>query len=155
MTKIPLMTTKMWLTTNIYIVGKKSGGEEWISQGCLEYEKRLAPVMDVHTHFLKSDGELIKAARQAKGVIYAMDENGKSVTSLNFSTMLFDGFEEGGSNVSFFIGGYDGLPDDIKKSYKLISLSKMTWAHQMARLLLLEQIYRAAEIRKGSSYHKE
>lgn len=147
--------TRMWLTTNIYIVGKKSAGEEWISQGCQEYEKRLSPVMNVHTHFLKSDAELIKYARQAKGTIFAMDENGKQLTSPNFSSVLFKGFEDGGSVVSFIIGGFDGLPDEIKSSYKLISLSKLTWTHQMARLLLLEQIYRAAEIRKGSAYHKE
>ena len=57
---------------------------------------------------------------------------------------------------SFFIGGADGLPAELKADRsRLLSLSKLTFTHQMARLLLVEQIYRATEIRKGSGYHKD
>jgi 23S rRNA (pseudouridine1915-N3)-methyltransferase len=63
--------------------------------------------------------------------------------------------EKGGANVTFIIGAYDGLPEEIRSKYPLISLSQMTWTHSMARLLLIEQVYRASEIRKGSGYHKE
>lgn len=65
------------------------------------------------------------------------------------------GLEEGGAQLSFIVGGFDGLPDKIKIKYPLISLSNLTWTHQMARLLLIEQIYRATEIRKNSKYHKD
>ena len=148
-------TTKRYLTTNIFIVGKRNGGEEWIAEGCAEYEKRLAPTMTLTTTFLKSDEELIKHAKAAKGIILAMDEHGKQYTSIDFSKVVYKSFEEGGAHVNFIIGGFAGLPPEIKKSHQLISLSKMTWTHQMARLLLLEQIYRATEIHKGSGYHKE
>lgn len=144
------------LTTNIFIVGKRNGGEEWIQSGCEEYEKRLKPVMDVTTVFLKSDEELIKTSRQLKGAVFALDETGKQYSSLDFTNVLYEkGFIVGGSQVNFLVGGFSGLPIEIKNKFHLLSLSKMTWTHQMARLLLIEQIYRAAEIRKGSSYHKE
>jgi len=89
------------------------------------------------------------------GVIIAMDETGKQLTSNDFSSFVFKSFEGGGASISFIIGGAEGLPAMIQSTYPLISLSLMTWTHQMARLLLIEQIYRASEIKKGSKYHKE
>lgn len=150
-----LSNTKRYLTTNILIVGKRNGGEDWIADGCAEYEKRLSVTMSLSTTFCKSDDDLVKHAKAAKGTIFAMDEHGKQHTSIDFSKILYKGFEDGGAHVTFIVGGFAGLPEDIKKSHQLISLSKMTWTHQMARLLLLEQIYRATEIHKGSGYHKE
>lgn len=148
-------STVRHLTTNIVVVGKRNGGEEWISSGCAEYEKRLKPVLNLNTVFLKSDDDLIDAANSAKGIVIALDEKGKQFTSHEFTEMLYDCFLEGGSTVTFLIGGFAGLPASIRSKYRLISLSKLTWTHTMARLLLTEQIYRATEIRKGSSYHKE
>jgi 23S rRNA (pseudouridine1915-N3)-methyltransferase len=144
-----------YLTTNIFIVGKKNGGEDFINEGCMEYEKRLKPTMQITTHFLKSDGALIDAVANSKGTVIALDENGRQYTSREFSKEVYKGLEDGGAHLNFCIGGFDGLPDEIKKTARLISLSKMTWTHQMARLLLLEQIYRAVEIRKGTAYHKD
>lgn len=148
-------TLKRYLTTNIIIVGKRNSGEEWIADGCAEYEKRLTPITKIQTIFLKSDEELIKTVSQTKGTIIALDEHGKQPSSIEFVDIYYKGLEKGGSHVSFVVGGFAGLPEIIKKNYPLISLSKMTFTHQMARLILLEQIYRATEIKKGSSYHKE
>lgn len=143
-------------TTNIFIVGKKLNKEDWINQACDEYQKRLTPIMDLTTHYLKSDEELIRRVESLpKGKIFALDEHGAMYDSITFTNTLYKGYEEGGSTVHFIIGGFAGLPDVIREKHKLISLSKMTWPHQLARLLLIEQVYRATEIRKGSSYHKE
>jgi len=147
--------TKRFLTTNIFIVGKKNGGEEFIYKGYEMYEKRLTPVMKINTIFLKSDEALVEAIRATKGAVIALDENGSQYSSRDFSNVVYKGLEDGGATLSFVIGGFAGLPPEIKKSYPLMSLSKMTWTHQMARLLLIEQIYRAVEIRKGSGYHKD
>jgi 23S rRNA (pseudouridine1915-N3)-methyltransferase len=138
-------------------VGKKSAGEDWIAAGCEEYEKRLSALMTLQTHFYRNDDELLKAVKSiSKGTIFALDERGKEYTSHQFTDVLYQkGFEEGGSYVHFIIGGAVGLPKEIKSSYPCVSLSKMTWTHQMARLLLIEQIYRATEIKKGSNYHKD
>lgn len=89
------------------------------------------------------------------GLIIGLDERGRQLTSTEFSNLLFSGFEDNGAKVTFVIGAYSGLPDEVRDNYSLISLSKMTWPHQLARLLLTEQIYRATEIRKGSNYHKD
>ena len=143
------------LTVNIVIVGRKNGGDNWISDGCDEYEKRLTNSLHLQTCFVKTDAELVKYAGSAKGVVLALDESGKECTSTEFSKLVFNSLEEGGARLTFLIGGFAGLPTEIKSTHKLVSLSKMTWTHQMARLLLSEQIYRAAEIHKGSAYHKE
>jgi 23S rRNA (pseudouridine1915-N3)-methyltransferase len=137
-------------------VGKKNAAEAFVTEGCNEYEKRLTPVMKVNTNFLKSDDALVEAAKSSKGTIFALDENGTEYTSREFSAFVYKGLEDGGASLTFIIGGFSGLPVEIKNGgYKLISLSKMTWTHQMARLLLMEQLYRAMEIRKGSGYHKD
>jgi 23S rRNA (pseudouridine1915-N3)-methyltransferase len=68
---------------------------------------------------------------------------------------LHDWLEARGSRLVFLIGGAEGIsPSLLSKAFAKISFSKMTLTHQMVRLLLLEQIYRAVEIRKGTGYHK-
>ena len=144
------------LTTNIIIVGKQNGGEQFIDDGCHMYEKRLTPVMKVNTIFLKTDKDLVTAAKGLKGkAVWALDENGRQYSSREFADVVYDGLQEGGATITFIVGGAFGLPEEIKKSFPLISLSKMTWTHQMARLLLVEQIYRSSELKKGSNYHKD
>lgn len=145
------------LTTTILISGKKNGGENFISDGYDEYAKRLAPTMNVVTHFLKSDAALVEAVKNlGKGKIILLSEEGVEYSSRKFSSFLYDSFEDGGAHVTFVIGGFSGLPNELRKSsFPLISLSKMTFTHQMARLLLIEQIYRATEIKKNSGYHKD
>ena len=149
--------TKRYLKTSIFTVGKRSGGEKWIADGSSEYEKRLKPTMDITTTFVKSNDDLINKVdnqMKSKGIVYALDENGKEYSSIKFSKLVYDAFIEGGSSISFVIGGAEGLPSSLKSSLPLISLSKLTFTHTHARLILYEQIYRATEIHKGSKYHK-
>lgn len=143
------------LTTHIHIVGKKSGGEDFINDGISEYEKRLSSTINIQNYFHKTDDELVTAINSQKYLTFCLDENGFEYTSREFSKIVFDSFEESGAHITFVIGGFSGLPKVLKSKHKLISLSKMTWTHQMARLLLVEQIYRANEIHKGSKYHKD
>ena len=73
---------------------------------------------------------------------------------------MYQWLDQGGSRLVFVIGGADGLPSELltpnsaAKKEQLLSLSSLTFTHQFARTLLMEQIYRATEIRKGSGYHK-
>lgn len=157
--KIRHHITKHYLTTYIHIVGKRTGAEDFISDGIDEYEKRLGPIMNVETIFYKSDEDLVVGVTAAnqKYKIICLDEKGTEYTSRDFSKMLYQSFQDSGVRVGFVIGGFSGLPPILRERFndKLISLSKMTWTHQMARLLLIEQIYRASEIAKGSKYHKD
>ena len=111
--------------------------------------------MTVETTFLKTNEELLKIKDGAKGAVFALSEEGNQYSSKQFSNLVFTKLEDGGSHLTILIGGVDGLSQDIRKTIPLISLSKMTFTHQHARLLLVEQLYRASEIRKGSKYHKE
>lgn len=148
-------STARYLTTNIYVVGKKNSVEDWIESGYAEFAKRLVPVTDLKTEFMKSDEALVEAVTSARGFTVCLDEGGKTYSSREFASFLYKGYELGGAQVNFVIGGFAGLPPVLKQNYPLISLSKLTWTHQMARLLLIEQIYRATEIRKNSNYHKD
>ena len=152
------MTSKRTLTTNLFVVGKKNSGEKYVIDGCNDYERRLKSVMNIQTIYCKNDTHLVDSVHKiasSKGILVALDECGSHYTSVEFSRFLYDSFEAGGSQVSFIIGGPAGLPTSIKQNNPLISLSNMTWPYQLTRLLLLEQIYRGVEIRKGSSYHKD
>jgi 23S rRNA (pseudouridine1915-N3)-methyltransferase len=87
---------------------------------------------------------------KAKGYIIALDERGKEMTSREFASFI-----QKHSFITFLIGGANGLPEEVReKSNFLLSLSKMTLQHDVARIVLLEQLYRADQIIKGNPYHR-
>ena len=87
--------------------------------------------------------------------LIGLDLNKKEMASPEFAEYLNKKFVAGGSNISFVIGGSYGLSDELKQRCNdSISLSKMTFLHQMTRLILLEQIYRAFKINRNETYHK-
>jgi len=87
-------------------------------------------------------------------VFICLDPKGMKFTSELFADYLQKKFIEGGARLSIVIGGSDGLPTKLKNHKNLISFSDLTMTHQLIRLVLIEQIYRAFEIVKGSKYHK-
>lgn len=135
----------------IISVGKTK--EEWLKSGVEEYVKRLSKTVEVTWVLAKHDSQLESLALSEKGLI-CLDPKGKMLTSEQFSDFFQDHLESQGSRASFLIGGAEGIPESLKQNSSMISFSKMTFTHQMIRLILLEQIYRALEIAKGSSYHK-
>lgn len=139
------------LKLKIFSVGKTK--EEWLESAFTEYVKRLQKTLHVECIWAKNDDQLLELVEKEALVIYC-DAEGKQLTSEAFSSFLVKKFIEGGSRLSIVIGGAEGLPLTIKKSKELLSFSKMTMTHQMIRLFLIEQVYRAFEIQKGSSYHK-
>ena len=83
----------------------------------------------------------------------ALDEGGKNMTSREFGDMIKDRSLAG--DITFVLGGPDGLMDHVKEGAEMtLSLSKMTYTSQMARLILMEQIYRAMTLIKGVGYHR-
>ncbi len=115
-----------------------------------EEKKKLPPAQ------LKArEGELILGAIPPESKVIALDERGKSLSSESFATKLGDWRDEGHSDFVFIIGGADGLADEVRRRADLIlQLGEMTWPHQLVRVLLAEQLFRAQSIWSGHPYHR-
>lgn len=137
----------------VRILGVGKTKESWLDEAIEEYLKRLKPTMQIEFVFAKNDAQLLNWLEKEASVI-ALDPAGKLFTSEEWSAFLLERIEAGGARLTFVIGGPDGIPQTVRKSAFLLSLSPLTFTHQLARLVLVEQIYRALEIAKGSPYHK-
>ncbi len=125
--------------------------ESWLNEALAEYEKRLTQKMKIEWVLVDTSKELMAKALQEPSLI-ALDLQGKALTSVEFSKSLFTKW---GSRPCFAIGGAEGFSQEILNHAKYrICLSNLTFTHQMVRLILVEQLYRATEIEEGSSYHK-
>jgi 23S rRNA (pseudouridine1915-N3)-methyltransferase len=138
------------LKLTILSVGKTK--DKWLEEAFNEYLKRLKPFVQVQCHWAKDDLQLIEWAER-EGSYIGLDPTGRLMTSELFSDFLMQAWERGGSRLTLIIGGALGLPKELKQA-PLISLSSLTFTHQITRLVLIEQIYRALEIHKGTQYHK-
>ncbi|MBU6339840.1 MAG: 23S rRNA (pseudouridine(1915)-N(3))-methyltransferase RlmH [Rickettsiales bacterium] len=104
----------------------------------------------------EGEGTLILKALKSGSKLIALDEEGKQFDSISFSKMLADFALRGESDLSFVIGGSDGLSSEVlQKAALKISLGKMTFPHLMVRAILAEQLYRAQTIIAGHPYHRE
>ena len=155
----------------IYAIGKIK--EQYLKDGIKEYVERIRPysqieIVEVNDEPIvnnPSDGDIKKAIDiEGKRVLkllkdseylISLDLGQKELKSEQFADFLEKKFVLGGSNISFVIGGSYGLSDELKKrANDTLSLSQMTFLHQMTRLILLEQIYRAFKINRNETYHK-
>ena len=132
-------------------VGKNK--ESWLEQALAEYQKRLRSTLQLEFQWVKDDQQLLTQANKSPNLI-GLDPTGKMMSSEQFSDWLHQQWASRGAHLTMIIGGAEGLPPSLKSQIPLISLSKMTFTHQITRLVLAEQIYRAIEINKGSPYHK-
>ena len=128
--------------------------EPYYIAACAEYLKRLGAYCKAEVTELPEDGDV--AARIPKGAyVIALCIEGEKLSSPDLAKKLEKLASSGVSRLCFLIGGSDGLPEDVKASadYKL-SMSDMTFPHHLARVMLLEQLYRAFTITAGAKYHK-
>ena len=159
------------LNITIIAIGKLK--EQYLRDASAEYQKRLSAscklnIIELNPEKL-SDNPSAKEIENAlnneakkiiekipKGAkVYSMCIEGKQRTSEELSAEIDSLAVEGVSNIVFIIGGSFGLSDEVKKlSAFRLSMSKMTCPHQIARIMLLEQIYRAMQISIGTKYHK-
>ena len=102
------------------------------------------------------EGELILRQVKAGDFLVLMDERGKEYRSLQFASMLEDRMNRGGKDMIFVIGGAYGFSEEVySRADDKISLSKMTFSHQLVRTIFAEQLYRAFTIMRGEPYHHE
>jgi len=100
------------------------------------------------------EGKLILAKVDKGSLLILLDENGKEYTSSNFAKWMREEMNRGHKTITFVIGGAYGFSDDVYAAAKLkMSLSQMTFNHQMVRMFFIEQIYRAFTILNNEPYH--
>ncbi len=140
--------------------------ERYLQDAINEYKKRLSKYTNIEVIEVKDEGlveevkaikleaEKIKKHINDRDYIVTLEIEGKQMTSVEFANKI-DNILIENSNIDFIIGGSYGLSNDIKNMSRLhLSFSKMTFPHQLFRVLLLEQIYRAYKINNNESYHK-
>jgi 23S rRNA (pseudouridine1915-N3)-methyltransferase len=151
------------LEINILAIGKVKN--EFFAGAIEEYLKRLKPYAAVKIVELapeafgnsdkekakKAEGErILRALEKYSGAeIFLLHERGEEIDSVKFARRL----ESSGGKTVFVIAGALGFSEEVLQKYRQFSLSKMTFPHEMARLVLLEQIYRSATIIQGKTYH--
>ena len=102
------------------------------------------------------EARTLAAALPADGMVVALDEHGKSVGSEEFARRIGHWRDDGKAVLSFVIGGADGLGSEVLSRADLtLGFSAMTWPHQLVRIMLAEQLYRATTILSGHPYHRE
>ena len=129
----------------IYAIGKIK--KTWIRDGINQYKKRMPELI---INELKTFN--INNLRSNNNIIIWLSEEGKHFNSIELCSLLLN-FKN--KRINFLIGGTDGISSDIKeKSDLILSLSPLTFPHELARLILIEQIYRAISISNNSPYHR-
>ena len=127
---------------------------EWLTL-VEEYLARVSHYVKCEITEFKDDHDLLQHPPQGD-VIVALEVNGSRLTSTQFSQMLESWSRRGQGRISFVIGGTDGLPAAISQmAHFRLSLSDMTLPHRMARVFLIEQLYRAQTILRGEPYARE
>lgn len=148
----------------IVAVGKKH--EDWVTMGIDRYERRLRQPFDTKWELLPHSSLQGDQARQEESgrilsrlstsdYVVLLDETGKLIDSPALSALLEDQYVHSKA-VTFVIGGAYGVDERIvERADAMVSLSKLVFPHQLVRLILVEQLYRAQDIASGGKYHHQ
>lgn len=128
--------------------------ESYLREACAEYEKRLCAYCKLGNLTFRDDKDIIPLLSK-RALKIALCVEGKLLSSEEFAGKIASSATSGVSHIQFLIGASDGLPEEAKAACDIrLSFSKMTFPHQLMRVILLEQIYRAYNIISGGKYHK-
>lgn len=147
---------------SVQLLAVGSPKTSWIREGCQQYLSRVSlEVLEVPaskqkdpTKQLQEESEaLLKKLEKIDGEAWVLDERGDAFTSKGFAEALSEKKDQG-IRTTYVLGGAFGLTDAVRqRADRIISLSTMTFPHEMCRLIFLEQLYRAIQINKGTGYH--
>lgn len=150
-------------TIELIVVGRLSKGP--LYELAQDYQKRLQWPLKIHEIESKikepkraQDDETTQIISRLSNsaFVIVMDERGNGLKSLDFAKTIQNLQNTGVNHIQFVIGGADGLNDEIRdQANLLLSFGQQTWPHMLARVMLLEQIYRAQQILSGHPYHRE
>ncbi len=153
----------------LFLHGKTE--DAYIQEGVLKYSKRLKRYISFSEHIIpalkntkslsfqeikQKEGEMLLAKLKDSDTVILLDDKGVSFSTLDFSDFLQKQMNQSTRSLVFVVGGPYGFSKDVySRANSKLSLSKMTFSHQMIRLLFVEQIYRAFTILKNEPYHHE
>lgn len=153
----------------LLVIGKTDA--PYIREGIEEYEKRLTRYLPYEMKVLpdvknsknmnealqkEKEGGMLLEELRGTDIVVLLDENGKQYSSVGFSEFLAQKMLNGVKRLVFVVGGPYGFSDAVyERANDKISLSKMTFSHQMVRMIFAEQFYRAMTIMRGEPYHHE
>jgi len=133
----------------------------WIQEGFQEYAKRMPAESRIELVEVKpgrdkaEEGRRLLEALPARATLFALDERGKAISTADLAGLL-GGWMREAVQPALAIGGADGLDDAVKsRAARAFSLSPLTLPHQLVRVVLAEQLYRASSILAGHPYHRE
>lgn len=168
-----LLINKMEETMKITIIAVGKLKEKYWKQAIAEYEKRLSAYTKVEIievpdekapenmsdkeieQVKEKEGQRILAKVKPQSTVITLEIQGKMLSSEALAKEIDQRMTQGASDFTFIIGGSNGLHQDVmNRSNFALSFSKMTFPHQMMRVVLLEQVYRAFKINRGEAYHK-
>jgi len=151
----------------LIVIGKTD--KKYITEGVSEYEKRLLHyckfelkvIPDIknaksmsESVQMQKEGELIIASIRPTSELILLDEKGSEFSSVEFAKLIERKGVAGKSEITFVIGGPYGFSPEVKaRANGLVSLSRLTFSHQIVRLIFMEQLYRVMTIIKGEPYH--
>jgi len=116
---------------------------------------RVHEVEDRRGGGMAAEAVLLERAVPHGALMCALDERGRAMSSPEFAAQLVEWRDSGTGNLAFVIGGADGIAPDLRdRAAGSLSFGKMVWPHVLARVMLAEQLYRAATILAGSPYHR-
>ncbi len=157
------------MQVTLLCIGKT--GKKFLEEGEQEYLKRLRHYISFQLQIIpdikqakslseaqikQKEGELILEKVGLSDSLILLDERGKEFSSMAFSQYLQEQFNRGGKHLYFVIGGPYGFSDAVyQRANGKISLSQMTFSHQMIRLFFIEQVYRAMTILRNEPYHHQ
>lgn len=154
---------------NLIVIGKTH--KKFLLEGEEEYTKRLKKYVQFEkieipdlknakklseAEIKQQEGKLIRAKIQPSGLVVLLDDKGIEFPSIKFAAWLQDSMNRGHKHLTFIVGGAYGFSDEVYEiADQKMSLSKMTFSHQMIRLFFVEQVYRAFTILNNEPYHHE
>jgi 23S rRNA (pseudouridine1915-N3)-methyltransferase len=128
--------------------------EEWLRLALEEYKKRISSSVQITWALAKDEKDFLSQCEN-EGRFVCFDSRGELLTSEEYSKRLSQLLEQNGCRLTFLIGGPEGIHQTIlKRAIATLSFSRLTFTHQIVRLIFIEQLYRSMEILANSAYHK-
>lgn len=154
------------LNIHVILVGKDQNG--WVEDGIAQYLNRLKHYCNLNVSFISpskktipdemklEEGKLILQKIADKAYLILLDEKGKAYSSTGLADFLTQLQNQNAKQITFVIGGAYGFSNEVyKRANQLMALSALTFPHQLVRIILYEQLYRAFTILKGEGYHHQ